>query len=299
MLKKSFIAAFVLGMAVFTNLYARGNLTVKFRNGLEFTMVFVEGGSFKMGSKNIEECPMHRVCLNDFYLSETEITQDVFANVMKKNPSYFKGEEGDTSFGNYPVDSVSWYDAIYFCNLLSIRQKLEPCYSVDGVSDPAYWDYQPCEGNHFFEKIYCNFNADGYRLPTEAEWEFAARGGNESRGFYYSGANNLNEVAWNSENSSSTNEVGKLKPNELGLYDMTGNVYEWCWDWFSREYYEASEIENPRGPISGITRVYRGGSWEKSNIYNMEWTITCRSKNGNYPDTSNSTMGFRIARTIK
>ncbi len=200
--------------------------------------VLVEGGTFTMGNTqgngSRDQLPPHEVSLTTFYLSKYEITHAQYQSVM--------GE--DTIDGvpdNRPVEMVSWYDAVSFCNILSTREGITACYEINGKT------------------VTCNFNANGYRLPTEAEWEYAARGGNQSKNYIYSGDNNISRVAWYYSNSDGkTHPVGSKLANELGLYDMCGNVWEWCWDWYG--LYSAAPQMNPAGPDSGIDRVFRGGN---------------------------------------
>ncbi len=163
-------------------------------------MVYVEGSSFTMGDTagggSSDEKPTHQVTLSSFYIGKYEVTQKQWQEVMGNNPSYFKGDD-------LPVEQVSWYDCVDFCNKLSQKEDLTPCYSGSGA------------------KITCNWNANGYRLPTEAEWEYAAKGGNKSKGLRFSGSKKLRSVAWYYGNSSKTNQVGQKQANELGIYDMT------------------------------------------------------------------------------
>ncbi|MEA1973056.1 MAG: SUMF1/EgtB/PvdO family nonheme iron enzyme, partial [Candidatus Cloacimonadota bacterium] len=189
-----------------------------------------------------------------------------------------------TSYGigeNHPVNSLSWYDMIAFCNAKSTEDGLTPVYSGSGTS------------------TVCDWNANGYRLPTEAEWEYAARGGiYESDNYRYSGCHNeadLPDYAWYSSNNDpyGCKEVGTKLPNQLGLYDMSGNVYEWCWDWYDSSYYSSSPSSNPHGANSGSYRVWRGGYWSYS-------AGSCRVANrGCYgPSGSSGGIGFRILRNI-
>lgn len=215
-------------------------------------MVWVEGGTFTMGSNDgeINEKPTHQVTLSGFYISKYEVTQELWQAVMDANPSEFKGDS------RRPVENVSWYDCQEFINKL----------------------------NHKTGKA--------FRLPTEAEWEFAARGGNQSCGYYYSGSNDRDAVAWyRGENShlNSTYCVGKKSPNELGLYDMSGNVYEWCQDWYGS--YSSEPQTNPSGPSSGTRRVLRGGCW------NVNWwlqTVSFRDRPAE-PDSEGPMYGLRLA----
>jgi formylglycine-generating enzyme required for sulfatase activity len=173
---------------------------------------------------------------------------------------------------------VSWYDAVEFCNKKSRAEGLTPCYSGIG------------------ENIKCNFSANGYRLPTEAEWEYAARGGvktHDRASLTYAGSNSIDAVAWYDSNSGNkTHPVGGKQANELGIHDMSGNVWEWCNDWYDKNYYSNSPRNNPRGAASGSYRVLRGGSWNSHVFY-------CRVANrfNINPGRSYFCYGFRISRT--
>ena len=243
-------------------------------NAQATTLIYVEGGSFMMGSDDCDiyyfQQPIHEVSVSSFYISKYQITQNEWQEVMGSNPSWFRGDK-------LPVEQISWYDAIEYCNKRSIKEGLKPCYSGSG------------------KNISCDWTANGYRLPTEAEWEYAARGGKKSKGYKYSGSNDINEVAWYGSNSSDkTHPVGEKQANELGIYDMSGNVWEWCWDWYSIDYYSKSPRSNPRGPSSGEFRVLRGGSW----YYNGN---DCRVANRrlNNPDDGDYSYGLRILRAIR
>ncbi len=234
---------------------------------IDTNMIFVEGGSFQMGSADgsDNQKPVHEVRVSSFWIGKYQITQKEWVEVMGSNPAKWKGDL-------LPVESVSWYDAVEYCNKRSIREGLTPCYSGSG------------------DNITCNWNANGYRLPTEAEWEYAARGGIKSRGFKYSGSNNIDEVAWYDGNSGwRTHEVGGKKPNELGIYDMSGNVWEWCWDIDGS--YPSGAQSNPHGATSGTYRVVRGGSW-----FNFAYYCTVSYRNYSYATYSFSYLGFRVCR---
>ena len=204
---------------------ATSNRTIRVGN-VSFEMVYVQGGTFQMGATAEQgsdayddEKPVHSVTLSDFHIGKYEVTQGLWKEVMGENPSYNKA--GD----NYPVEMVSWEDCQRFIERLNSRTGLN------------------------------------FRLPTEAEWEYAARGGQKSRGYKYSGSTyDLGSVAWYEGNRGNrTHPVGQKQANELGLYDMSGNVYEWCYDWYGR--YSSSSQRNPSGPASGAFRVLRGGSY--------------------------------------
>lgn len=202
-------------------------------------LTYVAGGNFQMGLPSgyvgyLNELPMHSVTVDSFWIGTYEITQDIYEEVMNQNRSSHLGEY-------YPVEGVTWFDAVRFCNALSQRDGLEMVYTINGTN------------------VSCDWSKRGYRLPTEAEWEYAALGGNSSEGYEYSGSNDASEVAKFSGNT--TYFVGAKKANELGLFDMSGNVYEWCWDWFDSTYYTSSPVNNPSGPSSGSLRVIRGGSF--------------------------------------
>lgn len=218
-------------------------------NGVEFSMVAVEGGSFKMGGGRYDfEKPVHEVKLTSFSICQTEVTQELWEAVMGSNPSNYKGLK-------FPVENVSWDDCQTFITKLN-----------------------QMTGQHF-------------RLPTEAEWEYAARGGNQSNGYAYSGSNSFREVGWCRDNSRGrTHVVATKAPNELGLYDMSGNVWEWCQDWGDGSYYASSPINNPTGPSSGTTHIVRGGAW---NDQQMDCRVEHRI--GRKPTSTSELTGFRLA----
>ena len=221
-------------------------------NGVSFTMKYVEGGTFQMGATSEQgsddydnEKPVHNVTLSNYYIGETEVTQELWKAVMGSNPSSFSGT-------NLPVEHVSWNDIV----------------------------------NDFLPKLN-NLTGYSFRLPTEAEWEYAARGG-KSGGYKYAGSNTIDNVAWYGDNSSSKTHAVKTKnANELGLYDMSGNVWEWCQDWYGS--YGSSSQTNPTGPSSGSNRVLRGGSWNNG-------ARVCRVSNRNdcSPDYRYGNEGFRL-----
>jgi formylglycine-generating enzyme len=257
-------------------------------------MIFVQGGTFNMGDHRITndgdtDLPIHSVTLSDFYICATEVTQKEFKSVYGNYPYQDHGY-GD----NYPICAVNSYTAMKYCNKRSIKEGLTPCYWLGGLTDPNSWSGD-------LNKITCDWNANGYRLPTEAEWEYAARGGiNNSDNFTYSGSNNINDVAWHYGNSEQiSHPVGTKKPNQLGIYDMSGNLQEWCWDWVDYEYYQycfdLGTVTNPHGPyIVAATRILRGGSWSYSS--DSDWTVYNRYLYS-YPSTNGYFFGFRVVRS--
>ncbi len=244
-------------------------------------MVLLVGGTFQMGSTDgdSDEEPVHGVTLSDFYIGKYEVTQAEYAAVMDTNPSYFKGDD-------LPVEQVSWYDAIEYCNALSIAEGLTPYYTIDKTTEDAN---NASIDDDVKWTVTSNTLSKGYRLPTEAEWEYAAKGGNESQDYTYSGSNTQADVAWYAENSNSTTHaVGTKAANELGLYDMSGNVWEWCLDW--NDTYSSAAQTNPQGADAGEDRVVRGGSCNDSGNY-------CRSayRSGGVASLGGSSLGFRVA----
>ena len=222
--------------------------------GVSFTMVRVDGGTFRMGATDEQgsdaydsEKPAHEVTLSTFSIGETEVTQALWKAVMGSNPSYFKDNPQN------PVEQVSWDDCQEFIKKLN---------SLTGKS---------------------------FRLPTEAEWEYAARGGSKSRKTKYSGGSDIDSVAWYDGNSGNkTHPVKEKSPNELGLYDMSGNVWEWCEDWYGK--YKRSSQSNPNGPSTGSSRVSRGGSW-----YSYARNCRVSNRSSSTPDDRNISLGLRLA----
>ena len=217
-------------------------------NGVSFNMIYVEGGTFKMGSTtgDSDESPIHNVTLSNYSIGQTEVTQELWTAVMGSNPSHFLGDK-------LPVEQVSWDDCQTFIRKLNLM------------------------------------TGENFRLLTEAEWEYAAHGGNKSHGYKYAGSNTIGDVAWyNSNSGDKTHEVATKQPNELGLYDMSGNVYEWCQDWYGD--YSNSSQTNPTGTSTGSRRVIHGGSWFNDAEY-------CRSSNRNDggPTRRDDILGLRLA----
>ncbi|MBQ7448353.1 MAG: SUMF1/EgtB/PvdO family nonheme iron enzyme, partial [Paludibacteraceae bacterium] len=236
-------------------------VTVK---GVTFNMIFVKGGTFLMGATSeqgrdadSDEKPTHQVTLSDFYIGETEVTQELWQAVMGTTVSQQrdKANKDWSLFGvgnNYPMYYINWEECKEFIKKLN---------SLTGMT---------------------------FRLPTEAEWEYAARGGQKSKGYKYAGSNNLRDVAWYGDNSgSTTHTVATKQPNELGIYDMSGNVWEWCQDWYGS--YHSYAQTNPQGASSGSSRVLRGGSW-------LSIAQNCRvsNRNNNNPSNRNNNLGLRL-----
>lgn len=250
-----------------------GDLTSYTVNGVSFKMVTVRGGTFTMGATPEQENPTndelttHQVTLSPYYIGETEVTQELWQTVMGNKPTDDTEKQWSPSYGlgaKHPAYFISWNDVQEFITKLN---------SLTGKT---------------------------FRLPTEAEWEFAARGGNKSKGFQYSGGNNTDDVAWYNNNSYDmgidspdygTHPVKTKSPNELGIYDMSGNVFEWCSDWYDLyELFCSSTQTDPKGPASGFLRVNRGGSWCFSN-----WHCRTAYRCSNPTGTRQKDLGFRLA----
>ncbi|MCR5285342.1 MAG: SUMF1/EgtB/PvdO family nonheme iron enzyme [Treponema sp.] len=240
-------------------------------------MVRIPGGQFVMGKGSNNSL----ITLVSFYMSEIPVTQMQYSIVMGKNPSKLLGEDR-------PVESVNWCEALIYCNLLSQIKGLTPCYTIGDSTNLSQFE----ASSPVWKRIACNFTANGFRLPTEAEWEFAAREGKTSNQSLYSGSSNINDVAWYGENSAiSSHTVSTKKSNSLGLYDMCGNVAEWCWDYYNPNLPTGSQT-NPHGPNIGDLHVKRGGSWLDDP---QQCTVFYRS--GSAPNGKSSSLGFRVCRS--
>jgi formylglycine-generating enzyme required for sulfatase activity len=299
-------------------------------------MVWVPGGSFRMGSEDpidLDARPVHTVTLDGFYMAKYLITQAQYQAVTGYNPSWFQGYTTGESLKNdplsafradlpqgletgamLPVERVTWYDAAEFCNKLSELEGLTPVYSIR--------NRKPAEGYPISAAdVTADWNASGYRLPTEAEWEYAAKGGNGMGPYFvFSGSNDPDKVAWYAKNPKKrlehatqmiadgtlpehwikighnvadeayTHPVGEKEPNGLGIYDLSGNVWEWCWDWF--DYYAAAPQANPKGPSSGASRVRRGGTYS----YVGESIVRVAYRDYYFPFDMAGIQGFRVVR---
>ena len=284
---------------------ADGDLPVAVAVGLTWTsptglrLVAVPAGDFLMGSASAgseSERPVRPVSLGAFWMAATEITQTQYRAVLDRNPSYFSA---GAAAAERPVEQVSWYDALVFCNRLSLREGLTPVYRINRLHDPNRWGAVPTAGpDAAWDSVTINNAADGYRLPTEAEWEYAARGGPVSRDCLLAGADQPEAVAWFDRNAYAlgadqpdwgTHPVAGKAANELGLYDLSGNVMEWCHDW-SGPYGDQPQA-NPTGPANGEGRIIRGGSWDRPDAY-LRSTARVRF----LPWRRYLTIGFRVVR---
>ncbi|MBI9032045.1 SUMF1/EgtB/PvdO family nonheme iron enzyme [bacterium] len=243
--------------------------------------VFVEGGSFSNGTSN--------VTVSSFYIDKYEMTQNSYQSVTGDNPSNYPNSSWQP---NRPVENVHFVNAMIYCNKRSIAEGLTPCYEVTNYgTNPDNWPYSPYNFNIQTSWITCDWNADGYRLPTEMEWLYAAKGGNQSQNFTYSGSNNIDDVAWYESNANLTSSVGLKQANELGIYDMSGNVMEWCWDYF--ENYPNTPQVDPTGPTTGTTRVFKGGSHSSES-----WACNLGTRGHTGINYKSSNLGFRVIRII-
>lgn len=238
-------------------------------SGLE--MVKIPGGWFEMGSSEggDDESPVHKVWVSPFWMDRYEVVQEQFKKFQFPDPSHFKNPKN-------PLDQMNWTDATMYCNERSLAEGLEPCY------DEETWD--------------CNFAANGYRLPTEAEWEHACRARTDSQYSFGSAIQKLKAHVWFADNSSGkTHPVGQKQPNPWGLYDMHGNVSEWCNDFYLEDYYKQSPKRDPRGPAKGHERVLRGGAWNSSAD---SCRSTYRASDPSINDTclASDAIGFRCVR---
>ncbi|MCF7912112.1 MAG: formylglycine-generating enzyme family protein [Candidatus Cloacimonetes bacterium] len=233
-------------------------------------MILLPAGDFEMGccleDSNLNEQPVHNVHVSSFYMSKYEITQKEFRHIIGTVP-----ENGYGIGDNYPAFGITWELAMQYCNDRSEAENLQPCFNLADST--------------------CNWSANGYRLPTEAEWEYAARYAGADSLYKFSGCDDVFEVAWFRRNSQNqVQKVGQKMPNAMGLYDMSGNVWEWCWDWYSADYYQESPVPDPRGPETGSFRLVRGGCW-----YNEDEFCCCTYRAVSQSYGSNY-IGLRVVR---
>jgi len=262
-------------------------------------MVLVKGGTFIMGSPAEEtnsfhdERPQHEVTVSNFYLSKYEITQKEWKEIMEDNPSQFIGDD-------LPVEKVSWYQTLVFCNKLSIKRGRNPAYRISGSTTPADWGTVPVypETNAAWDAVEIVKEANGYRLPTEAQWEYACRTGTVTP--FSTGVNVTADQANYDGRYPYRNHpqgvyrqtpvpVGSFEPNAWGIHDMHGNVWEWCWDWHGS--YAGDAQKDPSGLSVGAYRVVRGGSWNNNARF-----LRSASRGSSVPAFRDNIIGFRIAR---
>lgn len=281
-------------------------------------MVLIPAGSFAMGNAtnlfpegDSEELPQHTVNIGAFYMDVCDVTKALWDEVYNwaTTNGYTFDNAGSGKSNDHPVQTVNWYDAVKWCNARSQKAGLTPCYATNGVTYKT--------GTN--DAVDCNWTANGYRLPTEAEWEKAARGGAASTRFPWT--DYTNKISWSKANYTGsilsydlsgvngafhptfatdgepyTSPVGHFAPNGYGLHDMAGNVWQWCWDWYDSAYYSSSPGTDPRGPASSpvARRIVRGGSW----YYNPAFYLRVANRSDRYPVNANYTTGFRCARGL-
>ena len=238
------------------------------------TMVKIPGGEFIMGANDgpIDVKPAHPVKVDGFLMDQTLVPQEVYEKLMGTNPSRRKNPKN-------PVEQATWTAAVKFCNARSAQEGLTPCYNL------KTWE--------------CNFSANGYRLPTEAEWEYACRAGTTTKYFFGDNDEQLKIYGWFQDNSESKPHiVGQKKPNPWQLYDMAGNLWEWCNDYHGTKYYRDSPRDNPRGPSQGEKRVLRGGAWSSSPDNCTSFARNCDESGATDICLTMDSSGFRCVRKL-
>jgi formylglycine-generating enzyme required for sulfatase activity len=240
-------------------------------------MKLIPGGTFQMGSStgNSNELPVHQVTVSPFWMDSTEVTQEDYSLLMGGvNPSIFTGDT------RRPVERVSWFDAVLYCNKRSQRDGRDTVYTFTSVSGT------PGNGCTGLSGLNCDFTKNGYSIPTEAEWEFACRGGSTTTAYYWGDAFNGAYCWYDGNSSAAPHPVATTTPSALGLYDMSGNVLEWCHDWYGN--YGSADQADPTGPGSGSYRVLRGGSWN-----NLSADLRSAYREYSLPDGRGNNKGFR------
>jgi len=236
----------------------------------------VDGGTFNNGTSDIT--------ISTFYLDKTEVTQGEYLAVMGTNPSHYTGDLSK------PVELLFWFNAIEYCNRRSMQEHLTPCYSYSTYgTNPNNWPSGWNETDSTHTNVHCDWDANGYRLPTEMEWMFAARGGNLTHNYTYSGSDTVDVVAWYKDNSDKPQQVATKRANELGIYDMSGNVWEWVWDIYGD--YPSEDQTNPHGANDGECRVLRGGSY-----YYDASLCEVSHRDCLWPTDAFDDFGFRVCR---
>lgn len=264
--------------------------------GIPFVMkhiATVKDGS--IGWSTMQDNPVRKVSLTAYQIGETEVTQELWQSVMGYNPSVFKGANNPPAAGEVqskrPVEMITWFECIAFCNELTKKANGGASDSCVYYTDAAFTTVYTKADASIQTLPYADWSKKGFRLPTEAEWEWAAKGGTDDKWARVNMSDNLKDYAWVSDTGAGgkTHEVKKKKPNRYGLYDMTGNVLEWCWDW----YWSDTSINNdhdPTGKADGTERVIRGGSW-----YQNANNATRMIRFADPPNTDDKNRGFRIA----
>jgi len=255
----------------------------------------VHGGSFNMGDTRgggaSDQLPVHQVNLSPFFLSNYEVTQSEWENLMGTGVmNSHTGDYGEEP--NYPMYWVTWYQILVYCNTRSIAEGFTPVYTINGSTNPSSWGSVPSSNNANWNAVTCNWSANGYRLPTEAEWEYAARGAAHTPDYLYSGSDNIDTVSWYDGNNTpyGNKAVGTKAPNALGIYDMSGSVWEWCWDRYGA--YTQSTQTNPTGPTTGTNHTMRGGSWyDGTDASRVSYRYNVHPWGGYF------CIGFRLARS--
>lgn len=259
-----------------------------------FELTRINGGTFQMGSPTqdsaarTDEKPQRSVTVGDFMMGVREVTWAEWYEVMGVDPD--EDAEEIEEYAAFPASEISWYEAIVYCNRLSALKGLRPCYSVGGKTDPDAWGDLPEEDNSAWNAVKCDFQATGFRLPIEAEWEYAARGGAASKNTPYPGSEDPDAVAIHGYGEEDGPDyAGMAEPNEAGLFDMGGNVAEWCWDWYAP--YPKNAEKSPAGPAKGKTRVLRGGSFSSGAT-----DVRCAARGNGDPWEFSPENGFRVVR---
>ena len=239
-----------------------------------YPMILVKGGTFEMGANAFEDQrPSHKVTLDSYYIGKYEVTVELYDAYCAEQDMEFVKLGMSNVRGKTAMTNVSWYEACQFANWLSKKAGYSAAYIFVG------------------EEVIIDKKSNGFRLPTEAQWEFAAIGGRRVKKYIYSGGNYLNDVAWNADNSKGkVHQIGQRKANDLGIHDMSGNVWEWCWDWYREGYYHHDAV-NPEGKKYGYYKVMRGGSWYSEDFY-----LRPRSRMHDAPSTKDVDLGFRLVR---